>query len=154
MRIEQHKLLARINCKYWWHVTPIDHLAYSKRGKFFSSTYAEAEFYGRPNEQPERVTVLRPLVGDNDSVERKLFGKVLSSGNISLDGRFALDARMKRVAMRKGYDAIVVLSRPGFLRFRHEGKLPRSMELNVLNPSRNVIPCCAHGKRSSRCAYA
>lgn len=149
MRIEQRKLLARINCKYWWHVTPIDPLAYSKRGKFFSSTYAEAEFYGRPNEQPERVTVLRPLVGDSNSVERKLFGRVLSSGNISLDARFTLDARMKRAAMRKGYDAIVVLSRAGFVRFRHEGKLPRSMELNILSPNQSgAARTVAHRVRS------
>lgn len=37
-------LIDKINKSEWWHVTPADPEAYSKRGKFLSSTYQQAEF--------------------------------------------------------------------------------------------------------------
>jgi hypothetical protein len=50
------KLIKHINRKDWWHVRPADPRAYEKRGKFFTSSFGEAEFYGRPDDVPERVT--------------------------------------------------------------------------------------------------
>src|SRR5580704_3808275 len=41
-------LIAKINRKDWWHVTPADPRAYDKRGKFYASTFREGEFWGRP----------------------------------------------------------------------------------------------------------
>jgi hypothetical protein len=55
MPIDVQKLVEHINRKNWWHVTPVDPLAYQKRGKFLASTYSDAEFYGRPNDEPEKV---------------------------------------------------------------------------------------------------
>jgi hypothetical protein len=43
-----NRIVAHVNRKAWWHVPPQDPMAYSKRGKFFASSFAEAEFYGRP----------------------------------------------------------------------------------------------------------
>jgi hypothetical protein len=70
------KLIRHVNRKDWWHVTPADPHAYEKRGKFFSSTFKEAEFYGRPKDVPEKVAIAHPLVGDNDTIERRLIGQV------------------------------------------------------------------------------
>jgi hypothetical protein len=134
MRIEVDRLVGKINRKCWWHVPPVDPIAYSKRGKFLSSTFAEAEFYGRPLDEPQRVRVARPLVGDNNAVERKLFGRVMSTNDMGLRGRFALDEKMRREALRQNFDSIVVLTSKEYVEFRHKGRLPRSMELNILTP--------------------
>ena len=133
MPSEIQKLVKRINTKYWWHVTPADPLAYQKRGKFFASTYSEAEFYGRPNNEPEKVCIRAPLVGDSNTVEKRLLGKVEGFDGMSISRRLALDAKMRKIALRKGYDCIVILSHGGYRRFRGEGKMPRSIELNVID---------------------
>jgi hypothetical protein len=126
------KLIRHVNRKDWWYVTPIDPRASEKRGKFFSSTFGEAEFYGRPNDIPEKVAIASPLIGDNDTIERKLIGRVESHPNISVRERFALDAKLRRVALKRGYDSIVLMSGSGFQKFEKEGRIPRSIELNVL----------------------
>ena len=43
-----NRIVAHVNRKAWWHVPPQDPMAYRKRGKFFASSFAEAEFDGRP----------------------------------------------------------------------------------------------------------
>jgi len=127
------KLIRLVNRKDWWHVTPTDPRSYEKRGKFLSSTFKEAEFYGRPNDVPEKVAIACPLIGDNETVERELIGKVESYPDICVRERFALDAKLRREALRKGYDSIVLLSESGFRKFKDEGKTPRSIELNILD---------------------
>lgn len=133
MQIDTKKLVKYVNRKDWWHVTPVDPLAYKKRGKFFSSTYARAEFWGRPNDVPEKVCIKKPLVGDANTVEVRLLGKVKGFDGMSIHSRLALDARMKRIALHKGYDSIIVLAETGLKRFRKEGKIPRNIELNVVD---------------------
>jgi hypothetical protein len=127
------RLVNHINRKSWWHVKPVDAMAYEKRGKFLSSSFAEAEFYGRPTDRPEKVTISCPLVGDNDSIERRLLGDVESNAEIRVGKRLALDAKLQRAALKKGYDAIVLMTPPAYRRFRDEGTIPRSIELNVLD---------------------
>lgn len=127
------KLIAHINRKNWWHVPPQDPTAYRKRGRFLASSFVEAEFWGRPLDEPQRVTVARPLVGDEGAIERKLFGRRLSSESISVKERWALDAKMKIAAEAKGYDSIVLITPKAFSALRRSGKLPRSIELNILN---------------------
>jgi hypothetical protein len=56
-------LVRKINNALWWHVSPADPDAYTKRGKFLASTYKQASFYGKPNDVPERVHVSRPVYG-------------------------------------------------------------------------------------------
>jgi len=51
------RFIARINRKDWWHVPPRDPSAYKKRGQFFASSFREAEFWGRPLDEPQRVRV-------------------------------------------------------------------------------------------------
>ena len=42
------RMVSHINRKAWWHCPPLDPEAYFKRGKFYASSFAECEFYGRP----------------------------------------------------------------------------------------------------------
>lgn len=129
------KLIARINRKDWWHVPPCDPDAYKKRGKFLASSFREAEFWGRPLDEPQRVTISKPLIGDEGAIEKNLFGRRVSREDIAVEARWRLDARMKRAALRKGYDSIVLMGPKAFAEFRSLGKLPLSIELNVLDES-------------------
>jgi hypothetical protein len=144
MREDLQKLIRHINRKDWWHVRPTDPSAYEKRGKFFASSFEEAEFYGRPGDAPEKVTVATPVVGDNDTIERKLMGRVESHPSLSVRERFALDAKLRRAALRKGYDSILLMSETGFLEFKKKGKIPRSLELNVVDLR------CLHAKSTNQ----
>jgi|HubBroStandDraft_6_1064221.scaffolds.fasta_scaffold12729_3 hypothetical protein len=139
MSANTQNLITRINRKDWWHVTPVDPDAYKKRGKFLASTYARAEFWGRPNDQPEKVCIASPLVGDEELIERKLFGKTVSHPEISVEKRFVLDARMRRAALKKGFDSIVLMGKTSYERYLKEGKIPLSIELNVVD-LRCLIP--------------
>lgn len=125
-------LIARINRKDWWHVPPSDPRAYYKRGKFYASTYREAEFYGRPVDAPQRVSIEKPLVGDERTVAKVLRIPQQYCG-MTLGQIAAHDARWRNAALKKGYDAIAILSPSGF-KLYGSGKLPRSIELNVLKP--------------------
>jgi hypothetical protein len=130
---DTQRLIKHVNRKDWWHVKPADPNAYEKRGKFLASSFEEAEFYGRPGDLPEKVTIASPLIGDNDTIERKLIGRVESHPEISVRKRFALDAKLRRAALRKGYDSIVLMSKTGFQKFKREGGIPRSLELNIVD---------------------
>lgn len=130
------RLIKHINRKDWWHVPPLDPQAFKKRGKFLSSTFKEAEFYGRPLDRPQNVHVLNPLIGDEDTIEKELLGRTTSEkGSLTVPARrFALDAKLKRAALAKGYDSIALLSPKGFESYAAAGKIPSSIELNVLKP--------------------
>lgn len=127
------KLIAYVNRRDWWHVPPRDPSAYSKRGKFFASSFREAEFWGRPLNDPQRVAIARPLIGDEDAIEKMLFGRRVSREDIAMEKRWALDAKMKRAALARGYDSIVLMAPKAFAEFQTTGRLPRSMELNILD---------------------
>jgi hypothetical protein len=133
MRQDIQRLIKHVNRKDWWHVTPADPKAYEKPGKFLASSFADAEFYGRPDDVPERVTIASPVVGDNNTIERKLIGRVESHPDIRVPKRFALDAKLRRAALRKGYDSIVLMSESAFQRFKKDGAIPRSIELNIVD---------------------
>jgi len=130
------KLISRINRKDWWHVPPSDPQAYEKRGMFLTSTFREAEFWGRPLDSPIRVRVQNPIIGDEALIETELLGERSEfPGHDSpklLEWRWKLDAKLKKAAENKRYDSIVLLSPSGYAKFIAEGKLPLSIELNLL----------------------
>jgi len=140
-RGDETSLIKYIARKEWWHVPPRDPEAYQKRGKFYSSTFREAEFYGRPGD-PERVTVQNPLVGDEATVEQTLFRRRYSESFNDMGGarlikaRLGLDAKIKAAALKKGFDAVVLMAPSGFAEYLRSGKIPRSLELNILTPER------------------
>jgi hypothetical protein len=135
-KIPKEKLLARINRKDWWHVPPSDPKAYEKRGMFLASTFREAEFWGRPSDQPIRVNVTNPLIGDEATIETELLGAPCKypgdDDPMLLQWRWNLDSQLKTAAMAKGYDSIVLLSASGYMKFVAEGRIPISIELNLL----------------------
>jgi hypothetical protein len=133
MKAAYEKLISHVNRKQWWHVPPQDPDAYRKRGKFFASSFAEAEFYGRPLDQPERVSIRKPLVGDEKTIARHLRIPPQQAG-MSLDEIAEHDAKWRDAALAMGYDSIVLMTPSAFAKFNAEGKPPRSLELNVLLP--------------------
>jgi hypothetical protein len=61
-----------------------------------------------------------------------LIGRVESAPNMSVPKRLALDAKLRDAALQKGFDSIVLLTPIGFRQFKNKGRIPRSMELNVV----------------------
>src|SRR6266571_4115134 len=98
------KLVAHVNRKEWWHVPPRDPVAYNKRGKFFASSFREAEFWGRPLDEPQKVVVRRPLVGDENTIERALFGRRVSREGIEVEERW--DTALRGSPRRPKQDSI------------------------------------------------
>ena len=136
----ESKAAAAIGKREWWHVPPEDKSAYTKRGKFYSSSFEEAEFYGiRSDAKPERVEVDRPLVGDELHIEKTLLGRHASAdlpdpGDKEFyKARTDLDHELATEARRAGYDAIALLTPKGFAAFQKTGRLPKSVELNTLS---------------------
>jgi hypothetical protein len=153
MRSRIKRLIAYINRKDWWHVPPRDARSYDKRGKFLAWSFRQAEHYGRPLDQPEKVLIQFPLIGDEPTIERALFGRELKKNwpdDSMMEHRLALDGKMKRAGLRKGYDSIVLMSRPGFAAFRTRGKISRSIELNILRPVTFALPSAASALRPKK----
>jgi len=136
------RLVSSINRRRWWHCVPSDPGAYAKRGKFYATSLEAAQFYGTPG-PPERVTVHRPLVIDNAGLESFLFGDripaelwdTLQGLGYSYEFRKSVDARLRDRAAERGFDSIALLSDAGFQRWLTTGRVPRSIELNVLHLS-------------------
>ena len=133
----------------------MDPKAYRKRGKFLASSFAEAEFYGRPLDEAERTQVTNPLIGSERAVCRVLFGRFIrvpgDEAKDVVEKRFALDARMKNRALAQGYDSIVIMHPKCYTEFKRTGKIPRMLELNILNPG-PAIPIQRVNPRSSELA--
>lgn len=133
-------LIEKINKSDWWHVSPKDSDSYKKRGKFLASTYQQAEFYGKPNNKPEKVKINNPLFGFSElEILEKLFSKeeakdflnkVLESKNYYND-RIELDAKMYKKAKKLGFDCIVLMTSAGKISLKNNRK-PSSIELNLI----------------------
>lgn len=125
------KATKHVNRKRWWHVPPGQSDAYRKRGKFFASTFAEAEYWGRPLDEPQKVSIANPLIGDESTISSVLGVRSQHEG-MNTRQIAAHDARWRNAALKKGFDAILLMSPMCFARFKSDGTLPRSLELNVL----------------------
>src|SRR4029077_15193835 len=99
-------LVAHASRKSWCHGPRRDPNAYSKRGKFLASSFREAEFWGRPLDEPHRLMVSTPLIGDKETIEKGLFGRSVSSEDIAMEERWKLHAKMRRAALKKANDSI------------------------------------------------
>ena len=141
MKINIKEVLTdKINKSEWWHVPPQDPKAYKKRGKFLASTYQQAEFYGRPNDVPDKVFITNPIYGFSEKeIIAQLFPgndndfllDSLENGG-SYQERIELDAAMFKKAKFLGHDAIVLMIEAGRKELERNRK-PRSIELNLLN---------------------
>ncbi len=126
------RLIAHVNRKKWWHVPPVDPDAYKKRGTFLASSFEAAEFYGRPLDEPQKVLSARPLVGDEKGIARVL-GIPPQHEGMTLEQIAAHDAKWRNAALKKGFDAILLMAPKCFAEWKAVGKIPRSLELNVLD---------------------
>ncbi len=124
--------MNHVNRKQWWHVPPVDPDAYRKRGRFLASSFAEAEFYGRPLDEPQKVSIANPLIGDEQAISKAL-GIPPQDDGMTLKQIAAHDAKWRDAARKKGYDAILLMSPKCFAEWKAVGKIPRSLELNILN---------------------
>jgi len=133
-------LIEKINKADWWHVPPKDFEAYKTRGKFLASTFNQAEFYGRPNDNPEKVKIKNPVFGFSElEILEQLFIKkdaieyltsVLESKNYYND-RINLDAKMHDKAKNMKFDSIVLMTSTGKKSLKNNRK-PSSIELNLI----------------------
>lgn len=132
---QSHKLTEKVvkyvNHKNWWHVPPADPSACIKRGKFFASSFAEAEFWGRPLDQPQRVFIAKPLIGDESTVSKEL-GIPPQREGMTLKQIAAHDALWRNAALKKGYDAILLMSPISLAKLKATKRLPSRLELNIL----------------------
>ena len=127
------RLIAHVNRKNWWHVLPVDPTAYRKRGKFLASSFEAAEFYGRPLDEPQKVIVAKPLIGDERTISRVLHIPP-QHDDMTLKQIAAHDALWRNEALKKGFDSIVLMAPKCFAEWKVSGKIPRSTELNILEP--------------------
>ena len=125
------KLIAVVNRKSWWHVPPVDPNAYQKRGKFLASSFEAAEFYGRPLDEPQKVTIAKPIVGDERKIARVL-GIPPQREGMTLKQIAAHDALWRNAALKRGFESILLMAPKCFAEFKASGRIPRSMELNIL----------------------
>jgi hypothetical protein len=128
------RVVAQVNRKKWWHVPPRDPNSYKKRGKIFDFIYKKTELLARRLDQPEKVRIEKLCISEKATIETALFGKKISDENIEMDKRFALDAKIKKAALAKDYDSIVLMAPKAFTEFEKTGKMPRSLELNIFVP--------------------
>lgn len=146
-------LAEQINKRNWWHSPPIDKRAYKKRGMFLASSFREAEFYGRPEEQARKVIIKNPLIGTEAEIIKQLFGEDSCQAKklaelekwdrgydveTTIKDRFALDQEMKEAAEVKGYDSIAIVTERRLEQVRN-CKLPKSVELNVLDIDNEML---------------
>jgi hypothetical protein len=126
------KLITHVNRKSWWHVPPVDPDAYRKRGKFLASSFEAAEFYGRPLDEPQKVSVAKPLVGDERTISN-VVGIPAQHDGMTIRQIAAHDALWRNAALKKGFDSILLMAPKRYGEFKASGKIPRSLELNILN---------------------
>jgi hypothetical protein len=113
---------------------------------------ALAEFYGRQNDEPERVNIGNPVYGFSEmeileqlftsEQTKKLGFKDTENGTSPnwYEKRIALDRKMYLRAKKLGYDAIVLMTPCGKKDLQRKRK-PRSIELNLLSRSLGAAPC-------------
>jgi len=72
------------------------------------------------------------LLGRYESKSCPDIDEDIAAGKAFAERRYALDARLLKAGRAKGFDAVVLLSPAGFARFKTEGRIPLSIELNLL----------------------
>lgn len=124
------KLIQRVNRKAWWRTCLPSKKAIRDRGLFFTSSFEEAEFYGRPLDTPFRVKIENPIIGSFAYIQKQLLDKTVKYED-TIKTIFDHDKLLKERAHKQGFDSIIVLSGSGHRQYYRGNKLPRNMELNI-----------------------
>jgi hypothetical protein len=136
--MNKEKLVSYINSHKWWRTALPDEKTIKARGIFYTSSYCDAEFYGRPIDEPFDVSISKPLFGDEPYIMHTLDLSMLSQ-DTSLKERFRLDSKMMRIAIDKGFDSIALMTTKGYEQYKDTGKIPRSIELQVFKVDKNKL---------------
>lgn len=82
--------------------------------------------------------IIKALFG-SDASQMKAYKSLLSStAKDIIKVRLQLDADIYEAAQKKDYDAIAIVTEKGFEKIQ-EGKLPKSVELNVFNVNKTSL---------------
>jgi len=81
-----------------------------RSGESFSPLVLERRSFTDDQKISRQESQYAPIIGDDHYIEVELIGRVESSPNMSVPKRLALDAKLRRAALRKGFDSIVLLT--------------------------------------------
>jgi hypothetical protein len=95
------------------------------------STFRKAELLGRPIEEPYQVNVSSPFVGDEGAIEVELLKQRMPSEATDMPPQLRWDGRLKKAAVKQGYDCVVFMSPKDFKDYRLRGKIPLSIDLTI-----------------------
>ena len=73
------------------------------------------------------------MLGRHESKSWPDIDEDIPSGKPFAERRYVLDARLYEAGRAQSYDAIVLLSPSNFAKFKSEGRIPLSIELNLLS---------------------
>lgn len=123
------RVTKKINQREWWR-TWVNKEALQERGLFLVSSFRYAEFYGRPLNNPFKVDLKNPLIGDEAFVMDFLG---LSVPHEDMSGKEILEMEAKKMSagIAKGFDSIVIISPNEFKKLKESGRLPNGYELQV-----------------------
>src|SRR5690606_20636330 len=106
----------------WWR-TAINKKALKERGIFLASSFRDAEFYGRPLDTPFKVSIEKPLFGDEKHVMKQL-DLGFPEQDITVENLLKMEATKMHIASNKGFDCIAIVTPKQFWRFQRTGHLP------------------------------
>lgn len=130
----EKKIIEGINKKHWWRTALPKKEEIEKRGLFFTSTYEEAEFYGRPLDTPFKVKINKPYYTCPSLLDKSVLGYKLKD-DVEIEKRFRADELIKSKLQIEGYDSVVLVSDFHFEKVLKSGRLPKIIELNLFNDS-------------------
>ncbi len=133
------RVIKRINQREWWR-TWINKQALKERGLFLESCFRSAEFYGRPLDNPFKVNLKNPLIGDDEFVMSTLglppivwasYKDGMEEISEKENKIIKMQSVKMRIAMDMGFDSIAILSANDFKRLKEKGRLPNGYDLQV-----------------------
>lgn len=134
------RVIDKLNKKDWFHGAPENpEEAYAHRGKFMASSYRDAEFYGKPDLDPHKLSIKNPLIGGEQEIAKKL-GIPPQKDGMTYEEMKAHDRKWALEAKKQGYDAIVMASQPEVDKFMDGGRMPRHMEVQDLTKLNEDLP--------------
>ena len=127
------KIINAINKKEWWRTFLPNKEEIKKRGVFFTSSFKQAEFYGRPLDAPFKVVIKNPYISTPSKLDKDILGKILNEDGQIIKERFDNDTKIKSILSAKGYDSIIIVPDNYISKLFDTGKLPKSIELNIFS---------------------
>lgn len=123
------RVIKRINQREWWR-TRVNKDVLQERGLFLVSSFRYAEFYGRPLDNPFKVDLKNPLIGD-EAFAMGILGLPVPREDISGKEILEMEAKKMSVGIAMGFDSIAIMSPNEFKKLKEIGRLPNGYELQI-----------------------